>query len=276
MPVGLTDLGHAWTFLGVVIAFAAISIALVQILNELTPLRSTLHGLWLRLWIHERTVDYQAMVDRLATAGAQAAADAPAAASPWQPSELPEFKADEWEPDAFDMLVAAATGGHSLALLGLPTNQLVGQINAAAQIVMENPISYYPLLTVLTQPTLPTVRPFTWGTRKAELPAEPHLKDLDTICRVAKSGTGKSEPDYLEARTRIGHAIQRNLDGMQIILSNRSQQSTLALSLAISLGLALFLPTTNWWNIAIVGAAGGYFAPVIGDAVATLRKLGQR
>jgi len=277
MPDNIGELGYAWTFLGVIIALGAITIAFLQILNELTPMRSLLHAAWLRRWIGERARAYQSMVE--GKGGSKPGPSDPQQQSPQSPaiSWLPTLSIEEQEPRAFDMLVAVATGGHGLAFLGLPTNQLVGQINAAAQTVIENPILYYALLCVLAQPTLPTVRPFVWGTPKTELPAGTHLKDLNKICEIAKSNVGKSEPDYLEARARVGHAIQRNLDGIQITLTNRSAQSTLSLSLVISLGLAfIVLPGATPLNIVLTGASGGYVAPLIGDIVTTIRRLGQR
>ena len=54
--------------------------------------------------------------------------------------------------DAISQLRAHATGGHWLALFGLPPPQLVAQINAAAQGALENPKPNYSLVAVLSQP----------------------------------------------------------------------------------------------------------------------------
>jgi hypothetical protein len=275
----ISEISYAWAFLGVIIALGAISIACLQILNELTPLRSILHGIWLRTWIHERAVEYDAMIKGKGSPKAAATTELSQPSEDVDTSWVPPLNKEQ-ESQALDMLVAVATGGHGLAFLGLPTNQLVGQINAAAQVVLENPIAYFPILSVLSQPTLPFVRPFGWGTPKTKLPMNTHLADLNEICKFAKSnpmGREEPTPEYLQARTRIGHAIQRNLDGIQITLTNRSAQTSLALALVISILLAsLVLQPPKLLNVLLIGAGGGYLATVLGDIFNALRRFGQR
>lgn len=262
MSITLSGVDNAWALLGAIVALGAITVAILHIVNELGPIRSIFHGYMIRGWIRERTREYWAMRKR-------------------GPSEtLPDPQSqEEHERKAFDLLIAAATGGYGLAFLGLPTNQLVGQVNAAAQIVLDNPRDYYPLLCMLAQPALPTVRVF-WGGSQDQLPEEKHLRDLWLICNFADRnalGDTTPTPDYLQARARIGHAIQRNLDGLQITLTNRGFQIVLILALAIGMVLAcLLVRGQDFLETLLVGAAAGYIALVIGDVFAILRRLGQR
>ena len=86
---------------------------------------------------------------------------------------------------------------------------------------------------------------------------------------------------YLEARTRVGHRIQRNLDAVQIALGSRWQfwmQST-AVILSILVLEAAVVAVGGATNLSAlllavpVGILGGYLAPVVRDLVAALQTL---
>jgi hypothetical protein len=217
-----------------VIALAAagtIAMALLQVIKELTPLRRAFQHRWIDRWID-----------------AQAAA---AAKSVPPLTAIPS--------DAKNSLVELATGGQANAFYDLPIEQLVAQVNAAAQVVLDYPKDSESLLIVLSEGAPPDdVRSILEGTRPATAPSQA----------------------YLDARSRVGHRIQRNLDGVQIALGARwkfwMQVASITLSTAVIEAAVLSTPqTTVGAALAAlpIGIVGGYLAPVTRDLVAALQNL---
>lgn len=300
---------RVWDVLGAILLLGAASIALLQLINELTPVRTLFHRRWLRRWIEKQADAYRRSAGR------------PADRSP---------RVDAHE--AFVLLVSHSTGGSAWEFLGLPTDQLVAQINAAAQIALEYPKQNFSLLAVLSQTTTPgpmasrsiLLRRSLWNPRSPaqsqHTPKEEELsrtlqQDLETILRGApeqpgpgakkgaaaskKKGAAVSEPastpesqDYFDARNRLGHAVQRNLDGLQIGLTN----GTAIWNQALAIGVSIALIPVAWLSASLplpdmatpigvlktvgmvlpVGIAAGYVAPVLGDIVIAIRRLGRR
>lgn len=342
---------NGWQLLGLILGLAAIIMAMLQILNELLPTRALFQWFWLRRWIHQRAKQYQRALD---------AYEADMSGPPNEGKQLspklpfPAQNADDRSREAYVLLVASATGGHRLAFLGLPVNQFVGQISAAAQIALHYPNQYFSLLSVLAQPTLPGLDRLWWGPR-FDQPAISHLKDLDTLWRfVERTEPTKPAPQTpppaptvatpgaaavragpigpaaaaapgtppaaatsverqaptqaeLDARNRIGHAIQRNLDGILIELSNLSTVWTKGFAIVIGLAVAWTVwalyqqtvsgpvplgihlsrdemavaaaaarPRPSFWYVVLIGVSAGYAASVLDDIVNAIRRLGQR
>jgi len=308
-----------WQLLGLILGLAAVIMAMLQILNELLPTRALFQWLWLRIWIRQRTKQYERALEAYQAdrSSAQNQGGQPNPDLPF-PAQDPDYRSRE----AYVLLVASATGGHRLAFLGLPVNQFVGQISAAAQIALHYPNQYFSLLSVLAQPTLPGLDRLWWGPHFFQ-PAISHLKDLDTLWRFAEKNDpikptpaaapvapAERQPPTqaeLDARNRIGHAIQRNLDGILIELNNQSSvwiklfailigtavawtvwalaQETLAgpvplgteLSRAeAALAAAAARPRPSFWYVVLIGVSAGYAASVLDDVVNAIRRLGQR
>lgn len=168
-----------------------------------------------------------------------------------------------------DGLVELATGGDAKAFFDLAAEQLVGQINAASQIAVDYPHQHERLLRVLAA-----------GASEA---------DFDMVI-----GNGGKVPadssiaaDFHDARNRIGHRIQRNLDGLQISVSARwrwwMQTVSIVITAAlIQVALVAALQRNNieygWfsWTMLLsllLGIAGGYLAPIARDLVAALQNM---
>jgi hypothetical protein len=94
--------------------------------------------------------------------------------------------------------VELATGGIRDALYDLPIEDMVVQMNLAAQIALDAPHPYEALLRVLARGVPPA--------------------DLNVVLKVQADATSPSE--YFDARTRVARRIQRSLDGVRIAGGN--------------------------------------------------------
>jgi hypothetical protein len=270
----LVDMMRYWDWnytklIGYILTLAAFTMALLQLLNDLTPIRAICHTFLLRRWIDERAKLYKAT------------------------GPIP-ISVD----DALAQLIAHATGGHWRALLGLPPPQLVAQINAAAQGALENPEANYSLIAVLSQPA-ETQIPLVLQGGKVATHLASHIDDLTALLKPPQAPTpepadqgvaataAKDYDDalklYVEARTRVVHRIQRNLDGMQITLGNTSVLVTQLLAILISVVICFIITIntrgdterTYLATVLLLGASAGYIAPFLGDLVIGLRRWGR-
>ena len=155
-------------------------------------------------------------------------------------------------------LIELATGGDDRAFFELPAEQVVAQMNAAAQIAMDYPRRHTALLSVLS--------------------AGVSADDLATF--LAGPTGPEAQPRYTDARNRIGHRLQRNLDGLLIALGNdwRWWMQIIAIALTLLIVEIAVVLSTNWSLAAIlwavpVGIIGGYLAPITRDLVAALQNL---
>src|SRR5436305_744899 len=144
----LVDIMRRWDWnyaalLGYILALGAFTMALLQLINDMTPIRAVTHLLLVRRWIRRRVDLY-----------AESNASNPERSERSGPTPAPADASanDVTVTDAIAQLIAHATGGHWLALFGLAPPQLVAQINAAAQGALENPQANYALIAVLSQP----------------------------------------------------------------------------------------------------------------------------
>jgi hypothetical protein len=162
------------------------------------------------------------------------------------------------------LLVELATGGDDRAFYELAIEQMVAQMNAAVQITLDYPKLYRDLLVVMSQGAA--------------------LDDVIAVLSHSPTGTrGKRTPpqdEYLEARARVSHRIQRNLDAIQISLGSRwrfyMQLIALVLSTALLEGAILSVAGATVGTALIglvIGVVGGYLAPVSRDLVAALQSL---
>jgi len=110
------------------------------------------------------------------------------------------------------------------------------------------------------------------------------VQDVAMVIAQSPEGsrTKRKEPlaAFLEARARVSHRIQRNLDAVQIALGSRWQfflQLTAMMLSVLLIEIAVFSMTGWQFNTilwaAVVGILGGYLAPVARDVVAALQTL---
>lgn len=225
---------NALPFLIAIGAIGTLSMAVIQSVKEILPARAWFHRWFLRRWLKEKA-------DAFAAAGHTAAPSVTA---------------------AHNDLVRLATAGDDEALHDLPIEQLCGQAQAAAQVVLDYPERHADLLKCLA--------------------AQADPEDI-TALLAGLDKDGRRSPAQVEARTRVQHQIQRALDGLQIAAgyswSTRLQLVSFALSFALTAtGLILYsageiFSATSFFKIMLVGLAGGFLAPVARDLIAALEKL---
>jgi hypothetical protein len=225
-----------------------LTMAILQTLKDLTPVRRWFQRYWINAWLRERAASFNA-----------------------KKGDLPQVAAD----DGRSTLIELSTGGAEDAFYDLQTEQLVAQMNAAAQLALDYPSvdHYYPLLCMVSE-----------GVDVADVV----LVHSVPSARAAVAADGTLPAGYTDARTRISHRIQRNLDGVQIAMSDRWQWWLQLASIVLSttlIEIAIFSEqpsgtATTAQNVfplfavgLVVGIAGGYLAPVTRDLVAALQNL---
>lgn len=226
--------GLAGKLSNVAIAMAAVgvlSMALIQTAKDVLPLRRYYHQWKVRKWLANETDDF--FVE----------------AKTYGLESNPVRKAEK-------DLVTLATAGDSEAFYSLPIEQLCGQINAAAQAVIDNPHRYKELLGCLS--TRANVGDVTnlWGSPQGDKPSQ----------------------EITEARSRVAHQIQRSIDALQIAAASQWQRFLHVFSFVVSFIICfLGITTVNGANnlaVALVfGLAGAFLAPVARDLVASLQQL---
>jgi hypothetical protein len=220
------------TFLGLA-AVGTVAMALLQVLKEITPIRRVFNRWWFERWVdkHSTPVAFRDV------------------ALEKRPCSAASAKAQ---------LIELATGGLSEALYELPIEDMVVQMNLAAQITLDAPLHYEALLRVLARGIPP--------------------EDLQVVLKGQAAATIPSE--YFDARTRAARRIQRNLDGVRIACGNRWQWLIQGLSIVLTIAaveLAVFYSgqqSVAVYLVAIpVAFVGSYFAPITRDILAGIQKL---
>jgi hypothetical protein len=225
-----------------------LSMALIQILKDLVPVRRWFQKYWVRQWLLERTPFWKSDLD------------------PEQRANSDARKA-EWD------LIQLAMDGDSNSFFNLPIEQLCGQLNAAAQSVLEHPEEHATLLYYLASK------------------AEP--RDVSTVIECSEKyreqsgtkleGSDRSTFAYcVDARNRVAHHIQRAIDALQLSAGNRwklwIQIFSIGLSgLIASVALSLFGEVGGAWRrvetTVAVAILGGFLAPIARDLIAGLQSF---
>jgi hypothetical protein len=194
-----------------------------------------------------------------------------------------------------------AGGGDPNALYSLPTEQLAGQLSAAAQVVLDNPTAYEDLLWVLSKGCDPHDVEKLIRMPRHVLLGEEESSQPQPISTLLGKGPGvgagvspadeRSErrrkvSDAIDLRTRIAHQIERNLDGVQIAISKRwrlwLQLAALVASFAIILLTLAASSTTGMSKLQLAlltligGLLSGFMATVARDVVAVVQGLRRR
>jgi hypothetical protein len=241
---------RAYPFFAASIAVGLLSMAIIQVFKDLLPVRRWFQQWWVRKWLEEK----HSLVDKK------------------------EGRALIGESDqvfstgtAETQLVQLATDGDANAFYNLPIEQLCGQLNAAAQAVLENPSDYKVLLL--------------------HLGARAELSDLRTLitdtAQFRTPPTLDSAPDrstfqaFVDARNRVGHQVQRAIDALQLSCAQRwklwIQMIAIALSFVIALlSIQFFVDihgTDKAKMVAAISIMGGFMAPIARDLIAGLQSL---
>ncbi len=238
--------GTALAYAGALAIAGTLAMAILQVIKELTPLRRAYQRGWLEDW-------FQARAARLVR-------DLP---GPDRPLLSVQLAPDRFSPEKAEMLmVELATGGERNAFYDLSTEQLVAQMNAAAQVALEYPAQHFALLAIVSQGA--------------------DAKDLEALLeREGRASDSPAGGRSLEGRNRVGGRIQRNLDGIQIALGSRwrlwMQSASILLTVAfVEWAIIANVQGPGFDHVlagVVLGVVGGYLAPVTRDIVAALQGL---
>ncbi len=222
----------AFPFATALAAVGLVSMALIQTVKDMLPVRRWFQGWWIQRWLRAQSL----------RSGEGGFASDPVAA----------------ERD----LVRLATSGDRDALFDLPIEQVSGQMNAAAQIVLSYPREYSNLLYCLAAYAAPS--------------------DVSTLLGAPPT----AEPErtaFVDARNRVTHQVQRSLDGLQISAGYRWKlylqiASIVSSGLLTMVGVWFFsgqpIPAGRRFALYIaISVLGGFLAPVARDLVAALQQL---
>lgn len=244
ISTGIAGLSSAtMTFAGALAMAGTLAMAILQVIKELTPVRRRYQRKWLERWFNARA-------DRFKIKAADNPHDI---IQPYLPLNVLEVQST---------LVDLATGGEVNAFYDLNIEQVVAQMNSAAQIALEYPRAYFPLLAILSQGA--------------------NMEDVaQVVVAGVKVGGSGSEPAALDARNRVAHRIQRNLDGIQIALGSRWKlwMQVVAITLTVLfVEVAIITNVKDYNGVTLLvgialGIVGGYVAPITRDVVAALQSL---
>jgi hypothetical protein len=228
---------YSYSFLVAVAAVGVLAMAILQTLKDMLPLRQWFQRYWVNDWLKKR-------VGTDAKIGKEAEID----------------------------LIRLATDGNDKAFYDLPIEQLCGQMNAAAQAVLDNPKDHEALLRSLA--------------KNANAADIKQVMDPPVEIRRSRADLNDAEKmifdSYVDARNRVTHQVQRAIDALQVSAGFRwkhlLQISSILLSAFIA-GMAVFLyggiPEFSAKLVAtlVVAVLGGFLAPVARDLVASLQQL---
>ena len=227
--------GKAANLAAAMAAIGVLSMAILQTLKDMLPVRNRFQQWWLKRWF----------IDRAAKAKAIGVVE-------------PNIIKAEKD------LVRLATAGDRAAFYDLAIEQMCGQMNAAAQVVLEYPADHDDLLRCLA--------------------ALADKNDLDVLLdKTVREKVAPKTQAQVDARTRVIHQVQRSIDGFQISAGFRWKWILQVVSFAISFALIFVgfsmhagadgLRLDHVGSYILAGLLGGFLAPVARDLVAALQKL---
>ncbi len=219
-----TNGGTLLQLVGALAAIGTIAMLLIQIIKELTPMRRNYQMQKVKTWLEDKA----------------------------KASTVDIKKADAGK--SYAQLIDLATGKDEKALFELPTEQMVAQMNAAAQAAMDYPKDHKDLLVALSS-----------GAARED------------VTRVTDGAPADAAAH--DARVRVSNRIQRNLDALQITVSADWKWQMQVASIILTVGIVeLAIWASNASSQAhllgvLIGIAGAYFAPITRDIVAAVQSL---
>lgn len=233
-------------FFTAIAGVGVLSMAIIQALKDLTPIRSWFQAWWIRGWLAEKWAMTKEVRAALANTRTASTGDRSAEAD----------------------LVLLATDGDADALYDLAIEQLCGQMNVAAQAALDNPGRYPELLFCLACRAQP-----------ADLDQVLHPPDAVRVQAAQEQIPPVILQNYVDARNRVTQQVQRAIDAVQISLGFRWKFWLQLASFALS---ALIAGIGVWWadgsrtdvaSTIAIALLGGFLAPVARDLVASVQQL---
>jgi hypothetical protein len=234
---GLKALGseQTWIVASAMLIASTISMAILQIVKEISPLRRYVQRLWVDAWLKN---GMQGTVANHQASDAQAAD----AEEVWA-----KLKRDVEE---------LTTGGNKNALYELPPDDMISQFNAASVIVLDE--RHEDFLRVLARGAQPADIETVLGGQPGTGLTTPYF-DARNRCarRIQRNLEG--------LRISMSYRWRRAMQGTALLLT------VLLVEIALCLRGPMDRYTLLWG--AILGLVGGYLAPIMRDLVAALQRL---
>lgn len=236
----------------------ALSMALIQTAKNMLPLRRWFQRFRLEHWLHNRALRFNRA----------------------EPKPLRPIDASA----AQRSLVHLATAGDSDAFYDLPIEQLCGQINASTQVILDYPALHWDLLCCLASEANPRDLNTLDSSDKAK------VDDRKALFRKPANELTAIERDQLDefvaARNRVSHQIQRAVDSLQISVGFRWKfwMQLASILLSAALGVAAVIIGTQRFQaslslehklglIVLTAVLSGLLAPVARDLVAAIEQM---
>lgn len=257
-------------------AVGALTMAIIQTIKEMTPLRAWFHRRELERWLAR---GLYSGCQRIAQNGP--ASDEGKSAAPLKAradrlaltnvfASEPRTATSELEA-CRHQLIGLATAGDAAALYALESEKLAGQLNAASLVVADFPRKYPELLRCFARGAdLQDVE----GLLEGDPPAEPSAK--------AQKGRREAWARHLERKVRVTHQIQRSIDAFQIATAYRwgwmLQVASFCLSFAIAAAAVAIGDNTEGFSVVVfvnslpLALVAGFLAPIARDLLAQLTK----
>jgi hypothetical protein len=252
-------------------AVGTLSMALIQFAKDLGGWRRSFQTRQVREWLRAKRGKFSARAQSFQPPQHYFTGGFTPSEEDSRQLELDVFKVDHAK--AEEDLIQLATAGDDAAFYDLPTEQLAGQMNAAMQAALDYPAAHRDLLWCVAHLAEPE--------DIVSLLVPP--RDLLEQNRQKLAPRQRKPVDqFVGARNRIAHQIQRAIDGLQIAMGaswkRRMQLWSMGLSavlgvLALWVATHRFTPVPSLGMFLLTGILAGFLAPVARDLVAALRSL---
>jgi hypothetical protein len=272
------DLGQfvhtLWLVLGSAAGLGVATMVILQLAKDLFPIRRAWQRQHIEHWLetqsHLALYDEQGQMDRELDERLKGIEDTFSRQQIREKFKEEEFTVLAYAPDAYSArrdLIKLACAGREAALYSLPVEQLAGQTSTAMQFVVDYPAGHEDLLRILA-----TGAPVT------------DLKTLFESSKLTASAASEKLQEIVDARTRVSHIVQRNLDAFQISIASRWKLYLQIVAIAFSVGLMCFLvwlfplqrDALKYIQAAVIGILGGFVSSVAWDLFAVLRRQSDR
>ena len=258
---------NAYHFFTAIAAVGVLSMAIIQTIKDMLPVRNWFQQFFVRRWIQQKANDSRnATVPWLEGGGLEWFMQEEKRTDPR--ADTAKFRSGpDWAVAERD-LFRLATDGDDKALYDLPIEQLCGQINAAAQVVLDRPSDHPDLILCLASVADPVDI-----ARVMFPPAEAKAaRPLD------EDEARRRHDSFVDARTRVTHQVQRAIDALQITAGFRWKFGLQVISIVMSgviaaIGVWKFAHVHSVLTVLLIGVMGGFLAPVARDLVAALQQL---
>ena len=235
------------SYLGAVVVIGLLSMVVIQMTKDFSPIRRWFQRPWIRHWIKHRL-------------------------RPREVQQLPQGNVEKvWSVEGVEVnLLLCAGERRGKYLYDLPVEQLCGQINVALQAALENPKENEGLIRVFA-------RTASDHDLKAFLSTRPSLVVSDDM----PPGVREKIEEYAQARNHVAHHVERAVDGLQIAMGSRWKLLLQSTSIGLCLFFAWLGIGMDWTSthhraaikdILAIGLVAGYLAPVARDIVARIQQ----